>query len=82
VVRRRALVTAAAMRPGEAGEIVAVEAPDPDSSRRLFAVGLVPGVRLTLVQRFPAYVVKAGETTVALDREMAESIWVALGKGC
>ncbi|HCJ10648.1 MAG TPA: ferrous iron transport protein A, partial [Clostridiales bacterium] len=49
----------------------AVEAPDPDSSRRLFALGLVPGARLTLVQCFPAYVVKAGETTVALDREMA-----------
>jgi len=45
----------------------------------LTAQGLVPGARLTLVQRAPAYVVEIGETTLALERAVAEGIWLLPG---
>jgi DtxR family transcriptional regulator, Mn-dependent transcriptional regulator len=43
---------------------------------RLAAIGLGPGSRLRLHQKRPAYVVALGETTLALDEEIAAEIYV------
>jgi DtxR family Mn-dependent transcriptional regulator len=43
---------------------------------RLAAVGLVPGSLLRLHQKQPAYVIELGETTLALDEEIAGEIFV------
>jgi DtxR family Mn-dependent transcriptional regulator len=43
---------------------------------RLAAIGLVPGSRLRLHQKQPAYVIALGETTLALDPEIAAEIFV------
>ncbi len=68
--------TLAGMRVGQSGEVVAVEAPDQAGYRRLFALGLVPGARVTLLQRFPTYVFTVGRTTIAVDAGMAAGIEV------
>lgn len=67
----------AKMRVGQAGEVIAVEAPDQAGYRRLFALGLAPGATLRLIQRFPTYVFVVGRTTIAVDAEMAAGIRVA-----
>jgi len=71
------VMTLAGMRVGQSGEVVAVEAPDQAGYRRLFALGLVPGARVTLLQRFPTYVFTVGRTTIAVDAEMARGVGVA-----
>ncbi|HEY3352847.1 MAG TPA: metal-dependent transcriptional regulator [Polyangia bacterium] len=43
---------------------------------RLAAVGLVPGSLLRLHQKQPSYVIELGETTLALDEEIAGEIFV------
>lgn len=43
---------------------------------RLAALGLVPGMVFRLHQRRPGYVISFGETTLALDAEIAAEIWV------
>ena len=43
---------------------------------RLTAFGMIPGSELTLHQRKPAYVVRLGETELALDPEIADEIYV------
>ena len=43
---------------------------------RLTAQGLVPGVEIRLVQRWPAFVVEMGESTLAFERKVAEAIRV------
>lgn len=43
---------------------------------RLSALGLVPGSRLMLRQRFPTLVVQVGETEVALESRIARDILV------
>lgn len=43
---------------------------------RLAAFGLNPGAELTLHQRKPAYVVRLGETELALDSDIANEIFV------
>ncbi|MDI7267106.1 MAG: metal-dependent transcriptional regulator [Myxococcota bacterium] len=43
---------------------------------RLAALGLIPGATLRLHQRLPGYVVALGETTLALDTDIAGEIYV------
>ena len=52
-------------------------APDARSRlARLSALGVVPGGHVRLVQKRPSVVLEVGETTLALDREIADEIFV------
>lgn len=43
---------------------------------KLSSLGIVPGSRLRLIQRNPSYVLEIGETTVAVDREITDEIYI------
>lgn len=43
---------------------------------KLSSLGIVPGSRLRLIQRDPSYVLQIGQTTVAVDREITNEIYV------
>ena len=43
---------------------------------RLSAMGIVPGSRVKLLQRLPSCVLQIGETTVAMDRDITDEIYV------
>jgi DtxR family Mn-dependent transcriptional regulator len=45
---------------------------------RLAGFGIVPGSKMRLHQKRPSYVVQIGETTVALDEEIARGIYVKI----
>lgn len=59
-----------------AGSFAVVESlgGDPALQARLTGQGLAPGVPLHVVQRVPACVVEVGETTIALERRVAEAV--------
>jgi len=65
--------TVADLVSGEKGVVARLEG-DPDLLARLTAQGLAPGVAVHLLQRAPTYVIEVGETTVALERRVAEAI--------
>lgn len=65
--------TLADLRPGEQGVVEAIEG-DPARRARLTAQGLAPGVPIALVQRVPSFVLEIGETTLAVERRVAEGI--------
>jgi len=51
----------------------------PRSKRRLeklSTLGIVPGSRIRLLQRKPSFVLQIGETTVAVDRDITDEIYV------
>ncbi len=51
----------------------------PKSKKRLeklSALGIVPGSRLRILQRTPSYVLQIGQTTVAVDRDITDEIYV------
>jgi Fe2+ transport system protein FeoA len=54
---------------------------DPLLLARLTAQGLTPGVTVHVVQRNPAHVIEIGETTIALERRVAEAVLLRGGKG-
>ncbi len=47
---------------------------------KLMALGIMPGSTIRVLQRRPAFVISAGYTQLALDRETAASILVRSGK--
>jgi len=45
--------------------------------RKLSALGIMPGATVYLMQRIPTYAVRVGMSTVAVDTQLAQLIWVA-----
>ncbi len=64
------------MAPGERGVIAHISTVDRGRLDRLSGLGIFPGDEVMLVQKSPACVIQAGETTVALDADVAGDIRV------
>lgn len=63
------------LKTGERGRVLCLGLP-PDRGNALAVFGLAPGAEITLLQHQPACVVQVGETQLALDPEIADSILV------
>jgi DtxR family Mn-dependent transcriptional regulator len=61
---------------GARGRIVFIAPRFHDRMDRLAALGVIPGSEIRLHQRSPAFVIEVGETTIALDPEIAAEIFV------
>jgi DtxR family Mn-dependent transcriptional regulator len=61
---------------GAKGRIVFIAPRFHDRMDRLAALGVIPGSEIRLHQRSPAFVIEIGETTIALDPEIAAEIFV------
>jgi Fe2+ transport system protein FeoA len=61
---------------GAVGTVARLEARDGQEARKLMAVGILPGTRIELIQRFPAFVFQVGNSQFAVDRPLAEVIFV------
>ncbi|MBD2184398.1 FeoA family protein [Aerosakkonema funiforme] len=64
------------VKNGHSGTIAALKTQDEATIRKLMALGVMPGITLTLEQKFPSYIIKVGRTRAALDRETAASIYL------
>lgn len=65
-----------ALRVGEAGFVRELRLHDKTVAQKLLALGVVPGARVKLVQRFPTYVILIGFTQIAIDHHIARSVRV------
>jgi DtxR family Mn-dependent transcriptional regulator len=64
------------LEAGETAELVGVTGNQKSRQHTLSLYGLVPGARFTLQQKRPAYVVRVGETELALEADIAREILV------
>jgi DtxR family transcriptional regulator, Mn-dependent transcriptional regulator len=65
------------LAPGDNGRVVFLTPLVNGSASRLGALGLTPGAPVHLLQSSPCYMVLAGETEIALDREVAREVFVS-----
>ncbi len=70
------LLTVKDLRPGEAAEILGLSGENPSRRNNLAVFGVVPGSEVRLLQRYPSFVLRIGETVLALDGEVAGAIVV------
>jgi Fe2+ transport system protein FeoA len=61
---------------GSTVRVAGLDRPESPATAHLVALGVLPGAELTLVQRYPAFVVRMGNAEFALDRELAGRIQV------
>lgn len=62
------------------GRIAYLETKDNSQMQRLISIGALPGAGITLQQKFPSYVFQIGQTQFAVDKELAQRIYVRLSK--
>lgn len=62
------------MRPGAEGAVSCLVEPWTSEAAKLASLGILPGVRVRLLQRFPAYVLRVGRAELALDSTLASRI--------
>lgn len=68
------------LEPRDKGHIVYLQTRHSSQMQKLISIGAVPGVGLTLLQKFPSFVFKVGQGQFAVDRELAAAIYVRLTK--
>jgi ferrous iron transport protein A len=66
------------LNAGEQGVVIKFKSDDETTIKKLMAMGVAPGVSITLEQRFPSFVIKVGHTRLALDQKIARAIYVRL----
>ena len=64
------------LKLGERGRIVFITPRSRGLLERLSSFGLVPGSEVRLGQKKPSFVVELGETTLALDGDIAREVYV------
>ncbi len=66
---------------GRQGKVAYIYASESDKLQKLIAMGILPGAPITLIQNFPSYVFQTRQTQFAVDKEIADAIYVRLAGG-
>lgn len=64
------------LKAGQMGEIAYLAISDGQKMQKMMSMGVLPGNRLELIQRFPSYVFKVGNSQFAVDDVLAREIHV------
>ncbi len=72
------MIALSTVKNGESGTIADLRTKDEAIIQKLMAMGVIPGRPITLEQSFPSYIIKVGRTRAAIDREIAQSIYVKM----
>jgi DtxR family Mn-dependent transcriptional regulator len=66
------------LQPGQGGYIAYLRMDEPKRLQKLMAMGILPGVPISLLRRFPSFVFEAGFSQFAVDKDIAADIFVRL----
>ncbi|UCE73167.1 MAG: metal-dependent transcriptional regulator [Methanomassiliicoccales archaeon] len=64
------------IKRGGKGKVIYIQAEDHNTLKKLMAMGILPGRKITLIQKSPSFVFSIGRTQIAVDKEIASSIFV------
>lgn len=69
------------IKPGQKGHIAYMRMTNPRHLQKLMAMGILPGLPVTLISRFPSFVLAVGHSQFAVDEAIAADIYVRLSSG-
>ena len=76
----RLVASLSTLKQGEAGRIAYIHTQEATRLQKLMAMGVLPGMNISLIQRFPSYVFQVGHSQFAVDDAIAQAIDVRLEK--
>jgi DtxR family Mn-dependent transcriptional regulator len=62
----------------QVGRVTRINTRDHKKLQKIMAMGVLPGMPITLIQKFPSYVFQVGQSQFAIDKELASCIYVRL----
>lgn len=68
------------LKPGAKGQIAYLQMSHPVRLQKLMAMGVLPGGKIQLLRRSPAYVFEIGYSQFAVDEEIAADIFIRLSQ--
>lgn len=74
----RLVAALADLNPGQRGKIAYVQSRQSQEIQKLMAIGILPGTPIGLIRRYPSYVFEVGNTQYAVDKNIANEIYVRL----
>ncbi|MFQ5963985.1 MAG: metal-dependent transcriptional regulator [Candidatus Scalinduaceae bacterium] len=66
------------LKSGERAKVAYITTRSHTSLDRLSAIGVIPGLELTIHQIYPSIVIQFGETQLALDKDIARNVYVRI----
>ncbi|MFA4842945.1 MAG: metal-dependent transcriptional regulator [Candidatus Omnitrophota bacterium] len=76
----KAVSSLVTLKKNQKGKVAYIHTQDQHKLQKLMAMGILPGVAITLLQSFPSYVLQIRQSQFAVDKELAASIYVRLTK--
>ncbi len=70
-----------AIKAGKKVKVVYISTKSHTSLDRLTGIGVIPGLELTIHQKFPSMILQYGETQLALDNDIAKNVFVRIIQG-
>ena len=67
-----------AIKAGKKVKVVYITTKSHASLDRLSGIGVIPGLELTIHQKFPSMILQYGETQLALDNDIAKNVFVRI----
>jgi DtxR family Mn-dependent transcriptional regulator len=72
----KVVVPLSQMEPDQEGRIVYIHSKIRNRLQKLMAMGVTPGMRIQVIQKFPSHVFQIGRAQIAVDEEIADEIFV------
>ena len=66
------------LEPGQSGKIAYIHTRDSAKMQKMMAIGAVPGMKIKMLQKFPSFLFKLGNSQFAVDESMAKDIFVRI----
>jgi len=77
---KRLILSLKEMDSGSIGKISYINTRDADILKKLISMGVLPGNQIKLLHRFPSFVFEMNDSSFAIDKDLAENIFVLLLK--
>lgn len=72
------VIRASDLDKGSKGKVAFLHIQNNHKLQKLMAMGILPGIPIDVVQKFPSYVFKVGHVHIAMDKEMAQAVLVRI----
>jgi len=66
------------LQVNQKAKVAYVHTRDRKKLEKIMAMGVLPGMTITLIQKFPSYVFQIGQSQFAIDKDLAEFIFVRI----
>ncbi|OGF48166.1 MAG: hypothetical protein A2231_12055 [Candidatus Firestonebacteria bacterium RIFOXYA2_FULL_40_8] len=76
----RVIAPLSLVKPGEKGKISYIQAEEKNKLQTIMAMGILPGMEITLLQNFPSYLFKVGNSQFAVDENIAKDVFIRITK--